>query len=326
MGFDNWNAIIDPSLQEPIPVCLSFFNRAASQSAASIHLLDRLRVIHVWLNKQSQSELEHEYIIIETKDASDKDAASKMFIIERTVTSQGTVPRSNAPQRPTPPTKKDSSYQALENVQQEITNYIRSPSRSITPLSAMEEGTLSTSTSTLHPLSFQRPQYSKGDTLSLSATKASQAVSQSLDNVKRNNVEVNACDRILGEAFLHQSAYGCGRVAVEIMPSNLTLFEMVVIAQAVHDFAPQYTMLERNCYWFCNMVVDVLMEVNSVQAIGTVVTGDDGVSYMKKDPDIRGRWRGWKVTQTDPEEVSTIVRNFKKSLSEELKEVKLFFF
>lgn len=314
MGFDNWDAIINHSLMQPIDIFLSFFNKAASESKNSDALLNRLVVVYIRLHKQSSNPLEHEFLSIETKDT--KDGSIRRFILERTIMNEVTAP---APQRPTV-TMKDSATGSLENLQQGITNFIRSPSRPATPLSAMEEGTLaSTSTSTVYPpLSFSHPQLSKGDTLSLSAAKTSQVISHSL----KGDHKVMAYDRILGESYLEQPRYGCGRNALQIKPKNLMLFELIVIAKAVHDFSPEYTMLGGNCFWFCSMVVDVLMEVVAVDEIGTVVK--DG-QYMKMD-DIRGRWNGWKVTQTDPTEVSRIVKNFEKLHSEELNEVNLFFF
>jgi hypothetical protein len=321
MGFNHWDAIIDRTLAQPIPVFLSFFNKAASESNSSDDLLSRLAVVYILLHKQTNNPLEHEFLVIETKDT--KDGTMRTFILERMVVGQATAP---APQRPMV-TKKDSGYQVLENVQQGIANYIRSPSpsRPITPLSAMEEGLASTSTSTLSPpLLSPHRQLSKGDTLSLFAAKTSQSVKHSL---KGDNKAI-AYDRILGESYLLQTRYGCGRNALQIKPNDLKLFELIVIASAVHDFAPEYTMLERNCFWFCNMVVDVLMEVVNVDEIGTIARDEsesDNQQYVKMD-DIRGRWNGWKVTQTDPAEVSMIVKNFRKLHTEELTEVNLFFF
>ena len=309
MGFDNWNAIIDRALMQPIAVFLSFFNKAASESKNSDALLNRLVVVYIRHHKQSSNPLEHEFLSIKTKDKT--DGSIRRFILERTIMNQVTAP---APQRPTV-TMKDSATGSFENVQQGIL-FVHLLAQQTT-LSAMEEGTLaSTSTSTAYPpLSFPHPQLSTGDTLSLSAAKTSQVVSQSL----KGDNKVIAYDRILGESYLDQPRYSCGR---NIEPKGLMLFQLIVIAKAVHDFSPEYTMLGGNCFWFCNMVVDVLMEVVAVDEIGTVVK--DG-QYVKMD-DIRGRWNGWKVTQTDPTEVSRIVKIFKKLHSEELNEVNLFFF
>ena len=126
MGFDNWNAIIDRALMQPIAVFLSFFNKAASESKNSDALLNRLVVVYIRHHKQSSNPLEHEFLSIETKDKT--DGSIRRFILERTIMNQVTAP---APQQPTV-TMKDSATDSFENVQQGITNFIRSPSRPAT--------------------------------------------------------------------------------------------------------------------------------------------------------------------------------------------------
>ena len=107
---------------------------------------------------------------------------------------------------------------------------------------------------------------------------------------------MGACDRMLGESAITRRRYGIlvGRNARQIKPNKLTLFELSVLAEAVHDFASDYSYLERNCYWFCNMVVDAIIEIFHVDDL---VDPKDGriCQYKPIDPyqsDISGRWRG----------------------------------
>lgn len=309
-----WDAIIDYNLYQQTSHFLFYFIQAASTTQAPESLLDRLQVVWIWLNKHPDPP-EHEYIIIETKDL--QDGKTRLFVLDRVQKGP------DSPEEPKPATsKKDSkrpdtgNYQRLEDVQKSIL-----PSSS--SLSSMEEGTL-TSTAFYPPVSFPAPQNSLGDTISLSATKVSLAVSESLD---KGGDKMGACDRMLGESAITRRRYGIGRNARQIKPNNLTLFELAVLAEAVHDFASDYSYLERNCYWFCNMVVDAIIEIFHVD---DSVDPKDGriCQYKPIDPyqsDISGRWRGWKISQTDPTELSKIVHDFKKAHTAAISEVEVSF-
>jgi hypothetical protein len=314
MGFDNWKAIIDPSLSQPIDHFLHYFSQAASVSDETGVLLDRLSVVMLWLNKHPDPP-EHEYIIIQTEDA--QDGMSRLFILERMISKSDCELQDTTGTGTT--TKKDSkrpdtgSYQLVQG----ITNYILPPSRpAITPLSSMEEGTL-TSTST--PVSFLAPQHSIPDTLSLSATKTSQMVSDSFDKGDKKA----ALDRILGSNVILQRRYGLGQNARQIKPNNLKLFELMVLAQAVHEFAPHYSQFHRNCYWFGNMIIDAVTEI--CPGSWTSPGDEDGGNIYKKSL-ISGRWNGLKVSDTEREELSMIVGAYKKARTKAISEVKFFFF
>ena len=129
-----------------------------------------------------------------------------------------------------------ASYNLLEG----LTNLFF-PSRSVTPLSFMEEGRLTLLT---------YPEPSVADLISLLATKVSQAVSDSLDGL----TQTKALDRVLGQSHLYRPRYGKGQQAQLIQPNSLMFFELLILAQTVHEFAPKYSTLEKNCYWFCNTV------------------------------------------------------------------------
>jgi len=168
------------------------------------------------------------------------------------------------------------------------------------------------------------PQHSIGDTLSLSATKTSQAISDSLEKGSK----MDAFDRILGESAVLHRRYGFRRNARQIKPNNLKLFEFLLVAKVVHDFAPFYSRLDRNCYWFCNIIIDAIIEIfgldNSIDPADTVRTAQ----YSPIDPhhsEISGRWKGWKVNHTKPEDLSAIVRDFKKAHTDVISQAKVFF-
>ena len=184
---------------------------AVSEPDNSENLLDRLVVVYIWLNKQSVG-FEHEYLVIETKDT--KDGTTRMFILECSGVAGVAAPQEPTIDRNDFKSPDAGSHHKLEIVQQGITNYIHLPSRPRTPLSSMEEGTL-TSTSTLQPLSYHPPPLSTGDTLSLSVAKTSRAVSDSL--VKER---MRACDSFLGDSYTKKSGTAAGKMRGKLSPTT----------------------------------------------------------------------------------------------------------
>lgn len=327
MGFNAWNAITDRLLYQPISHVLFYYLTAASESETPEIVLDRLNVVWIWLNKHPDPP-EHEYIIVETKDS--QDGMTRLFILDRSVEKAGCIPEIDGPNRPTTTTKTSQrpdtgSHQLLGNIQG-LSNLIRSPSisGSTTSLSSMEEGALPP---TLYPpVSFPLPQHSIIDTLSLSATKTSQAVSDSFD---KGGEQTGAFDRIFGDSAILQRRYGFGRNARQIKPNNLKLFELLVLAEAVHDFAPTYSRLGKNCYWFSNILMDAVIEIFGLDH--SISAGDGGreTKYTPIDPyqsEISGRSKGWKVSHTNPDDLSRIVHDFKKAHTAIISQVKFFFF
>lgn len=245
--FNSWGAIVDRYLLQPVSHVLHYFTHAAKDSLDPQTLvLDRLIIVWMWLNKDPDPP-EHEFIVIETEDSQDK--TRRLFIYDRTALSPQATNRAH------PNTTKDSdnskrpatsNYGQLENNERQG----RFPflhSRSGSPLALMEEGlSTSTSTPTYPPVSLPSPKHPLIDTLSLGVTKSSQLVSDSLDKGDR---KIDASDRILGESYIHRRRYGKGRNARQIKPNNLTMFDFVLLAKVVHDFAPMYTRLDKNCYW-----------------------------------------------------------------------------
>ena len=115
---------------------------------------------------------------------------------------------------------------------------------------------------------------------------------------------------------------------MQIKPNNLKLFELVILANVVHDFAPNYSLMGKNCFWFCNMMFDAIIEIFHLDK--SINPKDD--ERLKKfvpvliDPHncaISGRYLGWKVNHTDSEDLSKVVHEFKKARTFAISEVKI---
>lgn len=251
---------------------------------------------------------EHEYIVIKTEDSQGEKknphlkSISKLSILKHIT--------SGAPQPKSTTTKINSnrpntkSYQLLESM--------------------MEEGALTptpTSTPIYPPLSFSAPTHSLGDTLSLSTSKSSQAIIDSFDKGEM----LAALDHFLGEGSITTKLqYAKGR-SVQQIKSNLKSFELVVLANVVHGFAPDYKLMGKNYYWLCNMMFDAIIEIFYLDE--SINPKDDEIveKFVPIDPHnsvISGHWLGWKVNHTDSEDLSKVVHDFKKAHTFAISEVK----
>ena len=309
MNFDSWGTIIDPTLNLAINHVLHLFVTAASKSDNTGSFLDNnLKVDWMAIYKDPDPP-EHEYIIISAKDSLEDDK-QRMFIVDRVVSK---LDRDVKQTRAKGIVKEQAgSYGLFEGP-----SSLLSPSHSVATLSSMEEGQLTFSSSTVYPpIVFPEPQQSLGDIVSLSATKASQVVCESLDKV--GDTRMNALDRVLGESYTIQSRYSKGQKALHFRPNSLTFFELMILAQVVHEFAPQYSTLEKNCFWFCNMVFDACRVIFGQRS------GDDD-SPQLHHLEILGRWNGLKVNQTTKQELRVIVYKFKSTYSQLIGEVRIVF-
>jgi hypothetical protein len=100
----------------------------------------------------------------------------------------------------------------------------------------------------------------------------------------------DALDRVLGEGSLIRPQYGIGQNTVKMKPDSLTFFELIFLAQTVHEFAPQYMTLEKNCYRFCTMVF------NACKVLYSHYSEDDDKPHWHYS-EIFGRWKGLKINQ-----------------------------
>jgi hypothetical protein len=321
-----WHSIIDQYVLQPVAQFLHYFYVAASQDPDGMEILDRLTVVWIWLNKHLEAP-EHEYIIIETVDS--VDGTTRLFVIDRTAVplEKPTTSRKNDPKRP-----DNRSYEQLGNFQG-ISKLIPSsvlPSRATTPLSAMEEG-LSTSafTSTSTPISYppislQPPDLSLADTITVSATKSAQMISDSFD--KKDAVP--ALDRVRGEHAALSRRYHVGKNIRQIKPRNLKLFEFIILVHTLHLFAPDYSRTKWNCYWFANRLIDAIIEIFGLEdgdlSNDEIREGRYTVTSLDSHlAGASGRWKGWKIIQTNLEELSKVVYAFKREHTKVVSEVRI---
>jgi hypothetical protein len=322
-----------PNSFDPVPTFLDNFRRAAESAPDPV--LERLSVVWIWLNKFPEAP-EHEFLVVETVDS--KDGKQRFFIFDRLLnTSEPVIKKQDA-------IGPDRSY--LGNMQ-EIFQGLRTPSplplkeertRTRTPTSASTPTptpttptptpttptptSMPTSTPTLHPPQLLRPQIPLLDVFTLSAAETSHAISDSL----HSRDQMSALDQVYGDLFIQRRRFGCGRNARQVRPRDMGFFEFLVLAVVVHDFAPQYSPLEKNCFWFCNVIMDAVVAIFHLDETKGDNERENKYDFDLASGDISGRRNGWKIHRTSQTEISDIVTRFLDKHSNLLTAVNFFYF
>jgi hypothetical protein len=311
-----------------------------NSAVLDINFLDRLDVVWMWLNKESEGS-EHEYVVVETRDRDDNK--SRLFILDRVIHKVGVLP--DPPQdEPEGLGNKKAGIVAIILQKFPWLSYLISPSRPVTPmpsLESIEEGmprpAPNTSSSLFPPdLTFSDVHLSlpDSDTISDNVSISANNVARVLTNSINKDGERAALDRLQGENKLFSSRYAYGQNARWIKPKQLSLFELVVLAETVHEFNSAYTTLQWNCFWFGHTIFDAVVHIYGVEDSISPEDGERQHKFVSMDsalshpgPGISGRWKGYKVSDTrvNDEELSKIDRQFRAAHRRAMDEVKKVF-
>lgn len=107
----------------------------------------------------------------------------------------------------------------------------------------------------------------------------------------------------------------------QILPTGLSFFELVVLADALHEQEPDYTALGTQCFWFASTVCQVVEQQYHCTEIVTGPTSPSEISTRPNNylPDVSGRVGGVLISK--PEDLSGMVESFKVHLAEKREQV-----
>jgi hypothetical protein len=272
--------LLDPARSFDVDTFLLTFKSWASNPASNFqfqskNVLEEF-VVEFLIHNKCISEPQHEFVLVDTKDKSD---VRRIFILDLTAGKQLDSDDTN------------NGETFLGNISKAAILAYHTMTRedeSTTSLRALEEST---------PLS--------SDALSTS-DKLTVAAVQLADGISRDSVEKlaqrQAYNRILGENFLCSKYYGCSKSVNFFKPKSLNLFELVLLANVVHDLYPTYSLLSTQCYFYSHLVYKAARELFGVRS---TVTN----SYLAAQ---FGRYGGYKVSTVTAESVSQVVTEYRK--------------
>ena len=251
-------------------------------------VLDGLQVVCIMHNKRIDS-TEHEFLVIETVDRQEE---KRLFILERTVKNEDTSDT---------PCQRPSIYEKLKNLAEKVySKVVKSDSNE----SRLEQGKSLTS--------FK-------DDVTLLFAQSADLVSDSIDK----SPATPANDRFLGERYVITAKWQ-GENMRYIKLNRLSLYDLALLANAVHNIHPTYELLQNQCYYFADIVFNAVEQHFGVCAEDANKI-QDGLVYVDGSclSNKYGRWRGVMINKTRPEDISLAIKTYKEARTEDMKFVNL---
>lgn len=260
--------------------------------------------------------ISHEFILVELADTQRMSSEPLFIVLERSV-SHGLSSQIHFTEHPDSAKVLKSIVQTLKEVP---ANLLASASRSTeslassNPLSPYQ--VVTTDEFELTP-SMPSPSYLLPffDTASLAATSATQTPIQST---------YRAEDRFIGSKSLGLHANLALNIR-HICPQSLSLFDLAVLADTVHEHDPLYSMLKHQHFWFARIICDVVERVYVCTTIASktnfVSMDDVFIPHNRYLPKLEGRWIGFEISRVEEAISSIMTANFRKYLQEMENEV-----
>jgi hypothetical protein len=309
-------------------------------------VLDRFTVQQVSHCKEYEKTIGHELLILELIDTHMSGSKPYLMCLERTASKASDYALSRSfTDHPDSDTVFKSVMRAVrmkctsESILPSVSSSSRPPPSLVDPSFDQHPIPLSTFKKFNEPVSlpstssaYQRiddfesltPSPSRNISLFNAATlKSTKAIYSSTSSVLKT---YGADDRFIGARSLETWVRDDGgHVLRQIAPKSLSLFELAVLADTVHNYDPLYSTLKSQCYWFANLICNVITR----SYVCKEVTNS---SFSIKDDDIcippnnyllhlAGTWMGILVSDVEDTVTSIIALKFKEYLREKQEEV-----
>ena len=113
-----------------------------------------------------------------------------------------------------------------------------------------------------------------------------------------------------------------GQVVRQIQPINLSLFELGILADVVHNEDPDYSLLKSQCYWFLHLIFEVVILLYG----DNLNTAPDSVTPVDYLPNLAGRWKNQLIIAPKDEILRKVATKFLERREEEFSRVNILFF
>jgi hypothetical protein len=300
-----FSSLLAPDLCTNTDAFLTVYRDGISQSRDSdrVAALTRFMVVSITGNKLTNTLYQHELLSVVVHDKEKNQ--NHNFFIERNAASRSPdlhVRASTSKSIGKSVGRKPASTTEVPLLK--LNSYDKQTHEHASPTSSSS----SSSVSLLPPshLSTRTSQHSLHEMFTLSSTRVVHSSSTSLANV------LVAEDRILGGGvFVKDSPKGkivggeIGQVIDEILPINLSLFELGILVDVIHNEAPNYSLLTQ-CYWFRTIIFNIILLLyrNGLEDAAGLGPED----YLAR---LGNRWNGNLVSVVTEEELNRVEESFK---------------
>lgn len=313
---DSFLQLVDSNHSVDTKLFLRCIMDMATVSPDPMKIKGRFLVTGITHCKNPDSRPQHELLILELTDTQRRGEKPLFMLLDRTA-SKARLPSTNFSEHPDSATICDSIIQTLK----EMPAAALSSDDSLPPSAhsqAVDESTPPTPNSSTSQLPFL-------DTVSLISAKSAHA------STHPSSKRYVAVDKFTGLKKIEYFAEGMMNVR-QLRPVGLTLFDLAVLADAVHNHDPLYSILKSQCYWFASLICDVVLKAYVCSTIGS----KQGLENQDRDevyipinnylPDLAGRWMGILINRVEKAVSSVMEANFQIYLQEKEDEVSFILF
>jgi hypothetical protein len=311
---DPFSSFLDPGLRSnPKQFVSTYFQLAKVSNDPQHALYKRHNVSIVGINKSTGSP-QHKSLTVSVDDGD--TGKIHLFIIERNASIRSIKDDDMFESFTASPNSKsvlESIHQALQDMSTAASNIA---STSLQAFALGRPSPLSESTIPLLPLTNDHasPSNSTPPSLSYLSRSLSAAVAATRSSSRSSPaVKLEAEDTILGVR-----KQDLGRSIRQYDPQGLCLFHLVVLAHVVHKLAPTYALFESQCYWYANVIFEVILLLFPSKSRTSPPPGSSPTVRLPDEylPKEAGRWFG--VLINDPRVVSAVVTIAKTQFESQL--------
>lgn len=292
LPMDSFAPLLVPDFCTDTGAFLAVYRDGITRSSDPVFSLTRFKVKYINGNK-TKTFSEHELLSVVVEDSQTKQTYN--FYVERSSSIRRGLPSNPSPSStpssastPSPaPTPPQASTVSLASVGAE--DY---PLLPLNPPSSLPLPTAAT------------PRHSFAQRVTLKSAGSLNSSSSSLSGI--------AADRILGRAMKDLEI---GQVILQIEPIDLSLFELGILVDVVHNEAPAYSVLQNQCYWFMSTIAEVVLSKygNSL--------GEEAQAPVNYLPKTAGTWRSLQVAAPKDDLLEKVGQRFSVRKEEEFKVV-----
>jgi hypothetical protein len=340
MDTNPFKLLLGPTLSMETEAFLYLYWNGVTSSSNSAKALSRFMVKTISVNKK-KTPPEHEFVLISVRDMHNPPE-DRLFILERTTDEDEDKNKAVEEFLLHQDSKKilDAVLRSLLGIPPAVLAVgaavvagpaglsVPAVASAILPLSVAEVSSSGSYHSRTDPI-MEPSQNSMVDNATLMVTSAfrflselsvSRRGSNSLTGIKPRN-DSCADDRWLAGVRIGSTAYGTSQGARSYKFNNLNLFHMALLAHVVHSEHPLYSLFEKNCYWFSNLI---FLAAKSIDKILGSRPGPREIPDEKPEeiedkfflpfylymPQVAGRWMGFKVSEVQKIILNRVIRLF----------------
>ena len=278
LDFDPYDTIFDPNIIARTKLFLLQMSLWVSKGTGLEDRIPRIMVKKITL-KKVENNPEHEFLIIHAHDTELNRTIN--FVLDRSISQT-----ESGLNTPNPEPIAGSAPSQSNNL-----NTIDKFKKMLSSVHVLFSSSARTES--------QRDRLTSSDNFSLSLTESADFVSDSLGVSE----EFPALDRFMGEMKLRSVNFQ-GDTSRSMVPTDLTLFDFVVLAHAAHLLHPKYNYLGKQCYFYVALVF------GAVEAQWEVCPSDSDETCGGLS-DKSGRYKGMKVCFVDTQDIAELLDNFK---------------